>query len=112
MIYHIIEKHDYEELLRTGRYHPGSLDAEGFIHCSGNEADALAVANNFYAGKDILVLEIDEGLLNDMLRWEAPSHDIFAGLFPHVYGEIEIRHLAGAKEVTVKAGRFTGWNDD
>ncbi|MBN1533932.1 MAG: DUF952 domain-containing protein [Spirochaetes bacterium] len=95
MIYHIIERSDFEAIGDTGIYHPESLDREGFIHCSADEESVVTVANNFYRHRDILVLVIDEGCLGEGLRWERPTHDIFEKPFPHLYGELDMKAVRG-----------------
>ncbi len=72
-----------------------SLHTEGFIHCTGDEATLLAVANALYRDDlgEMIALEIDETRLSADVRWEpampAPPPGVDAGvLFPHVYGPI------------------------
>lgn len=68
-------------------YAPPSLASEGFVHCSADEASALAIADAHYraARGPLLVLVIDESRLTGEVRWEE-SRDT---LFPHVHGPIE-----------------------
>ena len=82
-----------------GTYAPASLDTEGFVHCTGDDATLLVVANAFYRGVpgDMVVLTLDPGRLAAAVRWEAPAHPnpdatppVGDGpLFPHVYGPLE-----------------------
>jgi uncharacterized protein (DUF952 family) len=91
MIYHITDRHTWTRSLAAGQ-HTGStrdvdLADEGFIHCSTAE-QVDGVLERFYAGaSDLLVLHIDETKLSAELRYDdVPG----AGLFPHVYGPINV----------------------
>ncbi|MFG3283479.1 DUF952 domain-containing protein [Streptomyces sp. NPDC048111] len=67
-------------------YRPPSLDAEGFVHCSADEAAALAVVDARYraAPGPLVVLCVEESALDAEVRWEGSA----GVLFPHVYGPI------------------------
>ncbi len=73
-ILHITTRGEWE-MARTAReYRAPSLDNEGFIHCS-TAAQAVKVANAFYAGQDNLVLLcIEIGKLRAQVKWEDPAH--------------------------------------
>lgn len=74
---------------------PASLETEGFVHASPDEATALAVANHVLpeTGEQQVALVIDTMLLSAEVRWEAPSPEPPPGvepqaLFPHIYGPV------------------------
>ncbi|TQN31810.1 uncharacterized protein (DUF952 family) [Haloactinospora alba] len=74
---------------------PASLETEGFVHASPDEATALAVANHVLPGtnEQQVALVIDTTLLPAEVRWEAPSPAPPPGvgpqaLFPHIYGPV------------------------
>ena len=74
MIFHLVLKTEWE----TGRdaaYVPAAFAKDGFIHCTGDEAGLLAVANAFYksVAGDVLALTLDERQLTSPLKWEAPA---------------------------------------
>ncbi|MFJ8648178.1 DUF952 domain-containing protein [Streptomyces sp. NPDC093546] len=84
-------------------YAPDSLAGEGFVHCSPDEAAALAVADAHYRDTPgpLLVLRIDEERLSSEVRWE--------GGFPHVYGPVDRAAVTGVLEVRRDAdGTATG----
>ena len=103
-----------DELLR-----PASLATEGFVHCTGDEATLLRVANTFYRQLpgELVVLDLDEDTLGSPLVWEHPVPAPPAGStvtqFPHVYGPIaraavqRVRRLVRATD-----GTCTGYADD
>jgi uncharacterized protein (DUF952 family)/broad specificity phosphatase PhoE len=86
-IYHLVAAAEWSCAGRGGGYRPGSLGAEGFVHCSGSAGEALAVANMFYKGQagDFLLLRIDVHHLPSgvEVKWEEAG----GGTYPHVYGE-------------------------
>ncbi|MBC3983172.1 DUF952 domain-containing protein [Streptomyces buecherae] len=105
MIYHVVPLDDW--LVAPDRpYAPRSLAEDGFVHCSPDEATTLAVATaRFrYAVGPLMVLLIDEGKLDVMVRWEAADPAPPPGVpattrFPHVYGHVNRTAVAGMMEV-------------
>jgi uncharacterized protein (DUF952 family) len=114
MIVHLCQNADWIAAQIAGEYRTGSLEQDGFIHCSTQE-QILIVANHFYESiPDILLLWIDPSRLQSEVRWEPPAHlPTFendcsnpvgqsdwatekatqaegAELFPHVYGPINL----------------------
>jgi uncharacterized protein (DUF952 family) len=84
-IFHLVTPAAWERT-GAGPYRAESLASEGFIHCSHRDQVAR-IANSFFAHeKELLVLEIDVGVLNSPVREE----DAGSGeRFPHVYGPID-----------------------
>jgi len=93
MIVHIVKRSEWELAAGMGTYAPGSLRAEGFIHCS-TIAQVVDTANRFYRGQhDLVVLCIEESRLNAKLKYEAPTMqrgESAGALFPHLYGELNV----------------------
>ncbi|MFF4188795.1 DUF952 domain-containing protein [Streptomyces sp. NPDC001691] len=88
-------------------YRPSSLATEGFVHCSADEASALAVADAHYRDVPgpLLALCVDESALTAEVRWEGGG-DV---LFPHVYGPVERAAVTAVLEVRRDAeGRALG----
>jgi len=104
MIYHITSRQAWNEARQRGDYRAGSLETEGFIHCS-TSAQVLPVAEKFYRGQSgLLLLKIDPARLTSELRWEPPSGGAPPGvaegdLFPHVYGPIDLGAIVNAYEL-------------
>ena len=86
MILHLCLSSDWEKSQTESAYHPGSLNLDGFIHCSQPE-QILDVANRYYPGEhNLVLLWIDLDRLQPKVRWEfADGED-----FPHVYGPINM----------------------
>ncbi|MER7108989.1 DUF952 domain-containing protein [Streptomyces sp. NPDC000229] len=88
-------------------YRPASLAREGFVHCSGDEETALAVAGAHYRDVPgpLLLLTLDEALLTAEVRREGTGDR----LFPHVYGPVDRAAVTGVREIRRDAaGRVTG----
>jgi hypothetical protein len=90
------------EWARRGSTHytPARFEADGFVHCAGDEATTLEVARTWFkvAAEQVLVLELSPALLDAPLRWEAPApltpgphaHHTPGRQFPHVYGPLAL----------------------
>ena len=84
IIFHLIQKDDWEASSAVGEVRPESLAEEGFIHCSSDEDQALAVAGRLYSGREgMLLLEVETDLLNAPVKRE-PSRS--GQIYPHIYG--------------------------
>jgi len=107
MIYHIIEKEEWQEAKKRGEYRPLSLEKDGFIHCSDLE-HVEGVANNLYEGEDdLLLLAIDENEAKPEIIYE-DLYDL-GEKFPHVYGPLNAEAVTDAVEFSVPAsdkGKF------
>lgn len=97
MILHIARRAEWENARARGAYRPSSFERDGFIHCS-TVAQAIETANRFFHGqRDLVLLCIDERKLTVPLRYEAAAPPAGAkdgapraGLFPHLYGELNL----------------------
>lgn len=88
MIYHITTTDGWEKARREGLYRAGSLETQGFIHCSGGH-QVVRVANALFAGRQgLALLRIDPALLMSKVVYESTSGD--SEPFPHVYGPINV----------------------
>ena len=87
VIYHVTTAAEWEAGLQKGAYTTPSLQAEGFIHCSADDAQVAGVLKRYFSGKSNLVkLVIDTDKLSSRFIYEwSPST---ADTFPHVYGAI------------------------
>ncbi|MBD0744379.1 DUF952 domain-containing protein [Streptomyces sp. CBMA152] len=103
MIFHVVPLSDWNAA-GTAPYAPSSLASEGFVHCSGDRATALAIADAHYGDESapLLVLSIDEAALGAEVRWEGRD-----GAFPHVYGPIERAAVTGVVQLHRAAGKWT-----
>ncbi|HUY29054.1 MAG TPA: DUF952 domain-containing protein [Candidatus Binataceae bacterium] len=110
MILHIATRDDWNRAQARGAYRPAGFTHDGFIHCS-TLAQAVATANKFFLGqRDLLLLCIDEHKLAAPLRYEgaappagSPPAEPRAGLFPHLYGELNLDAVTQALEFRCSA---------
>ena len=97
MIFHILTKSEWQDAVRRGKYEPGSLAAEGFVHASTRE-QTIPTAERFFRGQqDLVLLCIERRHLKAEVRFEAPADtadDRRHELFPHVYGPINLDAVA------------------
>ena len=88
MIYHVINKINWQKALELGYYEAASVQTEGFMHAS-QQHQVKGVLERYYAGEtDLLLLHIDETKLSTPLKFElAPSVN---EEFPHLYGRLNL----------------------
>ncbi len=105
IILHLISRADWEAAQAAGEHRAESLAAEGFIHCSQDEAQMLRVAQRLYPGRqDLLALEVDTARLAAPVKRE-PSRS--GELYPHIYGPLNTAAVAGVRPLLQDAqGRF------
>ncbi len=102
---------DVEAALATAEIAPASLAAEGFIHASEDEAQAVGVANRLYAGAgDLAALVIDEGRVRAEIKREAASN---GERYPHIYGPLERSAVVGVRRLRRgDDGHFVGFEPE
>jgi predicted cupin superfamily sugar epimerase/uncharacterized protein (DUF952 family) len=111
---HLLPLSTWRELPAGAAYEPASLATEGFVHCSPDEATALAVAAVLDpgAGEPLAALVLDPDRLGAPVRWEAADPAPPPGVdpsvrFPHVYGPIPAEAVAEVRYARRDpAGRF------
>ena len=99
IIYRLIPGLDWEAAKATGEVRPDSLAAEGFIHCSRDAAQALAVAIRLYSGQGgMLLLEVDTGKLLAQVKSEASRS---GETYPHIYGPLNSDAVVGVQHLAL-----------
>ena len=89
VVFHIAARAAWEAALAAGIYRAGSLDDEGFIHCSTG-AQVGGTANTLFVGRaDLVLLFIEVERLEATLRYE-PAPDRSGEAFPHIFGPINL----------------------
>ncbi len=95
IIYHIVLPEVWEKFKNENFYEAGSLEGEGFIHCSYAE-QLNQVLNRYYKdAKKVLLLEIETGKLTSKFV-EEPSTG--GEIYPHVYGTINREAIVNVEE--------------
>lgn len=100
-IYKICPASAWREAGRRGAFR-GSPDdlRDGFIHFS-TASQLEATARKHFAGQtELLLIAVDADGLGDALRWEVSRG---GELFPHLYGELDLRHVTAVLELHARA---------
>ncbi len=93
-LFHICLPGDWQVAQESGAYTTESLETEGFIHCSRAD-QVVQVANSFYREvRPLVLLWIDPAKVKPAIKWESVDE----GIFPHVYGPINIEAIAAVRE--------------
>ena len=99
VIYHITTASAWAAAQTAGEYEAPSLADEGFIHCSGDEAQTLRVVERLYSGATgIIVLDVDVIRLKAEVKRE-PSRS--GEIYPHIYGKINLDAVVRVRDLTV-----------
>ncbi|HTE10628.1 MAG TPA: DUF952 domain-containing protein [Chitinophagaceae bacterium] len=98
VIYHVTTAAEWEAAKKKGVYTTPSLQAEGFIHCSADDAQVAGVLQRYFSDKsDLVKLVIDTAKLSSRFIYEwSPST---ADTFPHVYGPINLDAVIETKKI-------------
>jgi len=94
-ILHLVPLATWAALPAGAAHAPASLATDGFVHCSPDEATALAVAEHLDDGDggQLVALVIDTDLAGHPVRWEtadpAPPGVDPATRFPRLYGPVK-----------------------
>ena len=101
VIYHITTADAWEAAQTAGEYEALSLADEGFIHCSGDEAQALRVVERLYSGATgLVVLDVDVIRLKAEVKRESSRS---GEIYPHVYGKINLDAVVRVRDLTLDA---------
>ena len=88
LIFHVVKKEDWKEYKKDSRYHPESLDTNGFIHCSSGR-DIESITNSLYKGEDgVLLIIINTTLVEPEIRYENSGNSNIK--YPHIYGPLNM----------------------
>ena len=105
VIYHITTSDAWTAAQSAGEYEAPSLADEGFIHCSGDEAQTLRVVERLYSEvTGLIVLDVDVIRLKAEVKRE-PSRS--GEIYPHIYGKINLDAVVRVRDLTVDSdGRY------
>ena len=100
-IFLIIPSSDVDNFLANSHFTPTSLQKEGFIHaCTPRQVDY--VLDRFYKNKAPLsLITIDTSLVEADIQYEAATRNSELGLFPHIYGPLNIDAVIDVCDITL-----------
>jgi len=106
IIYHLTGRAEWGGSSPADEYRAESLAQEGFLHCSRDEAQLLAVATRPFAGRtDLLVLDVDTERLHAAVKHEASRS---GEIYPHIYGPLNADAVVSVRLLTGDAdGKFS-----
>ncbi|QYO65983.1 DUF952 domain-containing protein [Leptolyngbya sp. 7M] len=102
LVYHIVLKEDLERQLGAPSFVAGSLETEGFIHCSFQDQIDAVLRRYFNGYAKVMVLTIETDHLTSRLI-EEPSTG--GEIYPHIYGPIDRAAIVSVEERRLIASR-------
>ena len=101
VIYHITTADAWAAAQADGEYEAPSLADEGFIHCSGDEAQTLRVVARRFAGvSGLIVLNVEVIRLKAEVKHEPGGS---GEIYPHIYGKINLDAVVRIRDLTLEA---------
>lgn len=101
-LYHLATEAEWAAYQAAGRIEPGSIEAEGFVHCSYGRQVAGTVGKHFAGVTGLLALELDPRALGDVRLVDEDSYGS-GQAFPHAYGPIPVAAVLGTTSVAAEA---------
>ena len=84
----ILTRDEWSRFSSDGVFDGAPVDlADGYIHMSTTDQLGETLARHFAGQRDLVIAEIDLGVLGDAVRWEASRG---GALFPHLYAHLPI----------------------
>ena len=100
-VYKILDRAAWEAAREAGRFGGAEIDLrDGYIHLSTAAQAAETARLHFRGLADLVLLELEAGDLGPALRWEASRG---GQLFPHLYGDLDIRCVRVVHEAPLGA---------
>ncbi len=88
-IYHVTEKHYFDNQMENGKYFSPTFNIEQFIHLS-TEKQVNDTLQKYYLGKKSLILLHINVALIENLKYELANNGQY---FPHIYGPILTEYI-------------------
>ncbi len=92
LAYHLVPAEVWRRQCNQAMYVPDAFKADGFIHTTNDLDELLVVANTFYRAdpRPYLALVLNLDLVSAEVRHDDPS-----GLYPHLYGPLNVDAVVG-----------------
>ena len=99
LIYKVADASEFDEAVADGIYAGAPIDLkDGFIHFSTAAQLAETLRLHFKGRRNLVLAAVRTADLGDALRWE-PSRG--GALFPHLYGNLEIKAVDWSEPIEV-----------
>ena len=103
LIYKVCDQDEWFEAKQKGRYGGAPVDlADGFIHFSTANQLAETLAKHFAGRDNLRLIAVRPEGLGPQLRWEVSRG---GDLFPHLYEDLDVRHVAWDAPLPLEGGR-------
>lgn len=102
--FHLTPVEVWQAQPETSHYSPEDFEREGFVHCTDDSAELIAVGNRYYRndGREYVCLVIACDDLEDPVIYEDANR-----MFPHIYGPVPRRAVRAVRSVSRDGnGRF------
>ncbi len=103
--FHLVPREMWSATDPVAAYEAGSLESEGFIHCTDGVAALGLTFDRYYAAdpRPFLALTLDLDALDAPWRYDVPGSP-----YPHIYGPIERSAILMVSQVDREPdGRFS-----
>ena len=101
-IFKILLPQEWRELQRDRQTAGAPIDVkDGYIHFSTAAQLRETAEKHFTGEKEIFVLACDTDQMDGPLKWEVSRG---GDLFPHLYGQLDVRYVLWYEAVTLKDG--------
>ena len=101
-IFKILLPREWRELQSNRRTAGAPIDVkDGYIHFSTAAQLRGTAAKHFTVEKEIFVLACDTDQMKGLIKWEVSRG---GDLFPHLYGQLDVRYVLWHEAVTLKDG--------
>jgi uncharacterized protein (DUF952 family) len=107
-IYHVISQVDWNEISESDFYTPDSLTSEGFIHFSFKDQIPGVIERYYKDQTGLLVIKVEVNKLKSNLLLEKVSD---TGLFPHLYGKLNLDSVIGVFQILKDENNMTFWSE-
>jgi len=98
-IYLLSSRSEYRQAKSVGGLERDSLQSEGFIH-GAPQSQLSRLANKYHKNTEQpLILVVDKKRITAELKWEPAT----GGLYPHIYGALNMDAIIDVKEIFVNA---------
>lgn len=87
-VFHLVKQEEWKKQKKDGKYHPESLESEGYIHCSSGSQIQETANRRFKGEDDLMLIVINTTLISPELKYETDKEH--GKTYPHIYGPLNL----------------------